>query len=199
MFPFLFNSIHEWLKFYKIIHYGCYIGYFFDKKIILKKSTNPLNEYVVGTCIGNIQNFVKIYGIVQINNCSWILLDYKHGTTLDLALKQNSLSVKRFAYICHSICDALVNVQNKYSFVHNDLHPKNIIITENYDPVIIDYELSTICETTPASKLYDINFLLHNMIKISNQSIKNIIMDIINIDFKDMLALSNYLIRLTGK
>jgi len=163
----LFKSYKQWLFFNLLIKNGCYIGFFFKKKILIKKSQNPINELISNKILETYKNkhFNTSYGLIKLENTIWIISEYVHGDTLYHLIKNNKLSDNSLINIITCIDKILIDMQKKCWFAHNDLHPKNIIVTNN-DPVIIDYELSTF-----DNKIYsghDISCLVYHLYHISS-------------------------------
>lgn len=76
----------------------------------------------------------------QIGTKLYIVLEYIEGLTLDEFLKVSEITHTQKLEIIHNLALTLKELENQ-SIIHRALNLKNIIITEEFKPVLINFEL----------------------------------------------------------
>lgn len=87
----------------------------------------------------NHPNIIKVHNIGLIKNHLYIAMEYIHGKTLDSCLQKFSQQQK--LVILEKIARALHYAHEK-GIVHRDIKPANIIITEENEPIVMDFGLA---------------------------------------------------------
>ena len=87
-------------------------------------------------------------------------ITYPHYANGNLSeyLSLGKLNASQFEDIFNQLYTALISAYKKYGFLHNDLHPKNIVLDSNLTPYFIDFELSadsTCCITKSCKNITD--------------------------------------------
>ena len=116
--------------------------------ICVKQLTNMSIEYARKE-IDNMRRVKNHKHIVQIlddfvkSACSWIVMEYCPGQTLDIHIKQEDPTLPERITIIFQLTDALHHMHNLSPPVaHRDLKPGNIIINEGPESKLLDYGLS---------------------------------------------------------
>jgi serine/threonine protein kinase len=73
-------------------------------------------------------------------NTGVIIMKYIKGGSFDYYLKSNN-NIKSLNIICKLI-EKYFDAYDKLGFIHGDFYPKNIMIDEKEEPIIIDFEMS---------------------------------------------------------
>lgn len=82
------------------------------------------------------------YGFTTVDENMYVVVEYINGITLEQYCSQNyPLSNDRIIEIATGICDGLSAIHSA-GLVHRDITPTNIIIDNNGNPVIIDFDIS---------------------------------------------------------
>lgn len=114
-----------------------YIAKCFDKKIhnfipeitmLMKLEYDGIPKY-----IGNYEN----------DNYVIIVREYIEGVPLDKYFKENQLSDSEKLSICDKLADILIYLHNQSNpVIHRDIKPENIIVKENNDICLIDFDIA---------------------------------------------------------
>ena len=117
------------------------------------------NEYYIAKCydkkihtlIPDIQILVELKHkgipkyIANYENDNYVIVvrEYIEGTSLDEYLKENKLSQNDKLNICNKLADVLVYLHNqKNPVIHRDIKPRNIIVGNNNDIHLIDFDIA---------------------------------------------------------
>ena len=87
------------------------------------------------------QYLPEVYDALHLADGDIILEEALHGRTLDEVLKERTLSFREARDILSCIADALTIV-HEAGYVHRDIKPKNIMITDNGAVKLIDFDAS---------------------------------------------------------
>lgn len=107
-------------------------------------------EYLLNN---HIKNVPEIYDIKYLNDYIVVLYEYINGVTLteylnDTYLKINSenynYDINTFYKLIYSLLDIVKNLQNSNQIIHKDIKPDNIIITDNNELYLIDFDSAKI-------------------------------------------------------
>ncbi|BBM85513.1 serine/threonine-protein kinase [Candidatus Uabimicrobium amorphum] len=91
----------------------------------------------------NHPNIIKVHNVGFIQNHMYIAMEYVHGKTLSSCLHE--LSLQKKLIILEKIARALHYAHSK-GIVHRDIKPDNIIITQEIEPIVMDFGLAkSIC------------------------------------------------------
>ena len=100
----------------------------------------------------NHQNIVKVYGITSWSKyCGIIMEEVTGGTLEDLLFKkvENSIAWPLCLNLCVEIADALNYLHNqKPPFVHCDMKPQNVLLTDDFTVKLADFGAVTIVQAT---------------------------------------------------
>ena len=87
------------------------------------------------------QHLPEVYDAVHLSDGDVILEEALRGTTLDEVLSGRTLSFREARDILSPVADALTIV-HEAGFVHRDIKPRNIMMTENGDVKLFDFDAS---------------------------------------------------------
>ena len=152
-----------------------YRANFTDKDLLIIKNIDNMIEYFIGTfCCNNLRsiipNFVYTLGILKCNDlknknnisinhfCStnkgnFIIYEKIIGNSLEDEIKKSDFNLKSCLSYFIQILLSLMIAQDKYSFVHNDLHTNNIMIRDIIGEQIITYFINGITYKLKVSKI----------------------------------------------
>ena len=117
------------------------VEYNFEGKLFVqKKSTNVVHEAFISLKTNNLPNFVHNYGLYD----DFIILESVKGQTFSQYIKSDYFTMKDFTIILLQLSIAIYTAQEKFSFVHNDLTPWNIIIKILPSPITVEYKFDKI-------------------------------------------------------
>ncbi|QTD51402.1 serine/threonine-protein kinase [Sulfidibacter corallicola] len=71
----------------------------------------------------------------------WLAMEYVEGATLDVYLKKHDLDLAARLELFLKICDALCYAHRRM-VIHRDLKPKNILITADGEPKLLDFGIA---------------------------------------------------------
>lgn len=136
----------------------------YENKFVVKHHKNIVHEsfmslQVINSFTSLIPNFVKGYRYHD-----KLVYEYVHGKTLKEWLQSN-FHFKTFIHIIHQLSLTLTFAQRKAFFMHNDLTPNNIIIKKLNQPVNIRYrDVIITTDTIPVVIDYDVSKCIHQNI-----------------------------------
>jgi serine/threonine protein kinase len=91
-------------------------------------------------------NIVPILDVAEVSGRPYYVMSYIEGESIaDLLFKEKKLSSINSINIIVKILSALSEVHNK-GVVHRDIKPKNILLSETEEPILIDFGISIIGE-----------------------------------------------------
>jgi hypothetical protein len=113
--------------------------YVFKKSV--KQSVNEIlrDVFIFQNGLRGLENFCEVVGV----DGEYVVYKKCSGKTLFEWLK-TEFDYNKFINILLQLCDALQKAQDKCGFVHNDLFPWNVMISDKGTPTIIDYGKSHI-------------------------------------------------------
>ncbi|MBR3437056.1 MAG: serine/threonine protein kinase [Lachnospiraceae bacterium] len=111
-----------------------------QKNIVVRSSARRLAvaEYLRSIVFPNLP---EVYDTVLLEDGEVILEEALEGRTLDKVLAERNLSFREAREILSAVSDALI-VIHEAGFVHRDIKPKNILITETGTVKLIDFGAS---------------------------------------------------------
>ena len=83
----------------------------------------------------------EVYDTLHLADGDIILEEALHGRTLDKVLKERTLSYREARDVLSCVADALT-VIHRAGYVHRDIKPKNIMITDDGEVKLIDFDAS---------------------------------------------------------
>ncbi len=87
------------------------------------------------------QYLPEVYDVAHLADGDIILEEALHGRTLEAVLDERTLSFREARDILFCVADALTII-HEAGFVHRDIKPKNIMIAENGDVKLFDFDAS---------------------------------------------------------
>jgi hypothetical protein len=133
----------------------CISEYLFSGKHIVQKvqKKDPLeesktinslaHEVFISLKTNGLPNFVYYYGLYD----DYILLESVKGVTFSQYIKGDDFTIENYVIIIVQLSLALSIAQDKFSFVHNDLTPWNIIIKTLPSYTRINYKIGSVTYT----------------------------------------------------
>lgn len=113
--------------------------YYFNNQYIDKEDIIKITRVSVHLSEQISEHIPKIYLVYETSNYIALAMDLIQGTTLQYFLKFNkSHNIKVIFKIVKSLYNAVISLHN-IGYSHNDLHHKNIIITNEYQAKLIDF------------------------------------------------------------
>lgn len=94
-------------------------------------------------------NIVRVFdfGFPQDSDNPYILMEYVAGSPLTDYIKENSLTVPQKLKILCQLASALSTV-HKYSVLHRDVKPSNILITEDISAKLTDFGIARVTDSS---------------------------------------------------
>lgn len=86
-------------------------------------------------------NLPTVYEVVESENKVTVLEEYINGITVSDVLESGLYNVRGVKKVISSVCDAL-EVLHTLGIVHRDVKPENIMIANNGEVVLIDFDAS---------------------------------------------------------
>ncbi len=93
-----------------------------------------------------------VYGIENIEEHHFIVMQFIEGTTLAESIKCRTISVEKFNSITRQIITA-VAFAHSYGIIHRDLKPGNIMLNEDGQIKILDFGLAKVIQEKPFLEL----------------------------------------------
>lgn len=86
------------------------------------------------------QNIVRVKTLFKANDTGYLVMNYHQGISLSEHVKSNGgkISESETIKLTLPLLDGLAEVHNK-KFLHRDIKPQNIYITENGRPILLDF------------------------------------------------------------
>lgn len=79
------------------------------------------------------------------NGLPYFVMQYVEGCHLDTYCSEERLSVERRLELFHKVCLA-VRYAHKNAVVHRDLKPRNVLVTESGEPMLLDFGIAKLLE-----------------------------------------------------
>lgn len=96
----------------------------------------------------NHNNIITIYDVDEVEDILFLTLEYLEGEDLSAKLKKKGIfEVDQVSQMMQPVADAL-NYIHKKSMVHRDIKSSNIFITSSGKPVVMDFGIASLRETS---------------------------------------------------
>ncbi len=105
-----------------------------NKPIVLKLWQNNINFYLRNRYL------MQVYEEIIENDKRHIILEFIEGRSYEKYINDRSLTEEQHLNIISNILKGIKSLHDE-GFVHRDIKPSNILIDENLNPKIIDYDL----------------------------------------------------------
>lgn len=114
-----------------------------DDRIYVKKRIPRELAYIYKILVCNHhKNISDIVEVFEYQDCAVVIEKYISGDSLsDILSRQGTLSEIQTKNIIGQICDGLLFL-HKHNIIHRDINPNNIIISDNNQVKIIDFDIS---------------------------------------------------------
>ena len=120
-----------------------------DNLLYVKKVLNiydkDVYEWLYKHHINGIPTIKEIY---EKDNNLTIIEEYIPGKTLETILEESTLNEKEVRQIIINLCKILKEITDKIALVHRDIKPSNIIIKDNNELYLIDFNTAKISNNT---------------------------------------------------
>lgn len=93
------------------------------------------------------QNICAVYAIEEIDEHSFIAMQYVEGQTLDSLIRERPLKPERVLEVVEQIASAL-SAAHAHAIIHRDIKPQNVIVTPRGQVKVLDFGLAN--PTLPA-------------------------------------------------
>ncbi len=126
-----------------------------DKEYIISQRLENINGFLKYHCIfycHGSKEYIEKYGQGNVssvelcenkgNSMGIIVMPYYKNGSLEENLKNKKLNLEQLKNILIKVIQNYINAYEKLNFVHCDFFSKNIILDDNNEPIIIDFELS---------------------------------------------------------
>ena len=91
----------------------------------------------------NHPNIVTVYAVEEAGDQRFLAMELVRGRTLDALIPEKGLSLERLLELAVPIADALAAAHER-GIVHRDLKPRNVIITGDGRPKILDFGIAEV-------------------------------------------------------
>jgi serine/threonine protein kinase len=95
-------------------------------------------------------NICAVHEIAEEQGCSFIVMPYIEGETLDIAMKRKHLDVSESLALASQVADALAEA-HQHGIIHRDIKPSNIIITSRGQAKVMDFGLAKVASAAKAA------------------------------------------------
>ena len=92
-------------------------------------------------------NVCSVYEVGEENGCSFIVMQYVEGETLDVRIKRKPLALAESLSVAVQVADALAEA-HAHAIVHRDIKPSNIILTARGQAKVMDFGLAKALSAT---------------------------------------------------
>lgn len=99
------------------------------------------------------RDIVRVHNTLQINGTAYLIMDYEDGAPLSSrADPPDALTGPELKAILRSLLAGLEQVHTRGT-VHGDIHPSNVLLRKNGEPVLIDFAAAKLAVFTHSNRL----------------------------------------------
>jgi TolB-like protein/Tfp pilus assembly protein PilF len=99
-------------------------------------------------------NICAVYGLEEIGEHNFIVMQYIEGETLASLLRKGPLGVERALEFAEQIAGALAAAHVR-GILHRDVKPQNVVVTVNGEAKVLDFGLAKLVQRSQSSGLAD--------------------------------------------
>jgi TolB-like protein/Flp pilus assembly protein TadD len=96
----------------------------------------------------NHPNIVTVYAVEESENQRFLVMELVRGRTLDAIIPDKGLPLERFLDLAVPMADALAAAHER-GVIHRDLKPRNVIVTADGRPKILDFGIAEVQVPVP--------------------------------------------------
>src|SRR5437016_2115257 len=96
-------------------------------------------------------NICAVHEIAEKNECTFIVMQYVEGQTIDVRLKGKPLDLSESLSIATQVADALAEA-HAHGIIHRDIKPQNIMITPRGQAKVMDFGLAKVVDSAVESE-----------------------------------------------
>jgi len=87
-------------------------------------------------------HIVPVYELGVVEGTYFLAMEHVHGTTLDALVAERPLEPEEVAHVGAQIADALAYAHERFSLVHRDVTPRNVMIDGHGHAKLLDFGIS---------------------------------------------------------
>ena len=87
-------------------------------------------------------HIVPVYELGVVDGTYFLAMEHVHGTTLDALVAERPLEPEEVAHVGAQIADALAYAHERFSLVHRDVTPRNVMIDAHGHAKLLDFGIS---------------------------------------------------------
>ncbi len=99
-------------------------------------------------------NIVPVYELGVVNGVYFLAMEYVEGATLASIIRDAPLSPALAAHVGAQVCDALHYAHSRFSLVHRDVTPRNILVDLGGHVRLVDFGIAAPVESSAEGELF---------------------------------------------